>query len=163
MLNWENIFQKYQVKKIWNCKAISKCRMWTKNHLREWEIWFKQKNGLEWTMNGLKKPFRKKNQSEKSKRNSKNQSEMAACEQKTTSEKANFCSNTFFSLYIKFRAKKFHAAKTLASLLPFLFRCDQNHYSNLTSKIMKICEQMLKKRQRLNTIQILWVVKKKCT
>ena len=30
--------------------------------------------------------------------NSKNQSEIAACEQKTTSEKANFCSNTVFSL-----------------------------------------------------------------
>ena len=29
---------------------------------------------------------------------SKNQSEIAACEQKTTSEKANFCSNTVFSL-----------------------------------------------------------------
>ena len=28
----------------------------------------------------------------------KNQSEIAACEQKTTSEKANFCSNTVFSL-----------------------------------------------------------------
>ena len=74
---------------------------------------------------------------------------------KTTSEKANFCSNTVFSLYFKFRAKKFHAAKALAFSLPFLFRRDQNHYSNLTSKIMKMCEQILKKRQRPNTIQIL--------
>ena len=31
----------------------------------------------------------------------KNQSEIAACEQKTTSEKANFCSHTVFSLYFK--------------------------------------------------------------
>ena len=29
-------------------------------------------------------------------KNSKNQSEIAVCEQKTTSEKANFCSNTVF-------------------------------------------------------------------
>ena len=36
--------------------------------------------------------------------------------------------------------KKFHAAKPLAFLLHFLFRRDQNHYSNLTSKIMKMCE-----------------------
>ena len=85
----------------------------------------------------------------------KNQSEIAACEQKTTSEKANFCSNPVFSLYFKFRAKKFHAAKPLAFSLHFLFRRDQNHYSNLTSKIMKMCEQTLKKRQRPNTIQIL--------
>ena len=28
-----------------------------------------------------------------------NQSEIAVCEQKTTSEKANFCSNTVFSLF----------------------------------------------------------------
>ena len=78
-------------------------------------------------------------------KNCKNQSEIAACEQKTTSEKANFCSNTVFSLYFKFRAKKFHAAKPLAFSLHFLFRRDQNHYSNLTSKIMKMCEQFLKK------------------
>ena len=111
-------------------------------------------------MNGLAKPFRKKSDPQ-NRKNSKNQSEIAACEQKTTSEKANFCSNTVFSLYLKFRAKKFHAAKPLAFSLHFLFRRDQNYYSNLTSKIMKMCEQILKKkkRQRPNTIQILWIVK----
>ena len=75
----------------------------------------------------------------------KNKSEIAACEQKTTSEKAKFCSNTIFSLYVKIRAKKFHAAKPLAFSLHFLFRRDQNHYFNLTSKIMKMCEQIFKK------------------
>ena len=74
---------------------------------------------------------------------------------KTTTEKPKFCSNTIFAIYFKIRAKKIHAAKPLAFLLHFLFRRDQNHYSNLTSKIMKICEQILKKRQRPNTIQIL--------
>ena len=34
-----------------------------------------------------------------------NQSEIAACEQKTNSEKAHFCSNTVFPLYFKIRAK----------------------------------------------------------
>ena len=105
-------------------------------------------------MNGLGKPFRKKIRSKKSK-NCKNQSEIAACEQKATSEKANFCSNPVFSLYFKIRAQTFHAAKPLAFSLHFLFRRDQNHYSNLTSKIMKMCEQILKKRQLPNTIQIL--------
>ena len=98
-------------------------------------------------MNGLEKPFRKKSDL-KNRKNSKNQSEIAACEQKTTSEKANFCSNTVFSLYFKFGAKKFHAAKPLAFSLHFLFRRDQNHYSNLTSKIMKMCEQILKKKKK---------------
>ena len=64
---------------------------------------------------------------------------------KTTTEKTNFCSNTVFSLYLKISAKKIHAAKPLAFSLHFLFRCDQNHHSNLTSKIMKMCEQILKK------------------
>ena len=74
----------------------------------------------------------------KNRKNSKNQSEIAACEQKTTTDKAKFCSNTVFSLYFKIRAKKFHAAKPLAFSLHFLFRRDQNHYSNLTSKITKM-------------------------
>ena len=95
-------------------------------------------------MNGLGKPFRKKILSKKSKKqNRQNQSEIAACEQKTTSEKANFSSNTVFSLYFKLRAKKFRR-KTTRSFAP-LFRRDQHHYSNLTSKIMKMCEQILKK------------------
>ena len=93
--------------------------------------------------------------SKKIEKTEKNQSEIAACEQKTTSEKANFFSNIVFSLYFKFRAKKFHAVKPLAFSLHFLFRRDQNHYSSLTSKIMKMCEQILKKRQRPITIQIL--------
>ena len=50
-------------------------------------------------MNGLGKLFRKKFDP-KNRKNSKNQGEIAACE-KTTSEKANFCSNTVFSLYFK--------------------------------------------------------------
>ena len=97
-------------------------------------------------MNGLGKPFRKKSDPKNRKKNSKNQSEIATCEQKTTTEKPNFCSNTVFSLYLKIRAKKIHAAKPLAFSLHFLFRRDQNHYSNLTSKIMKMCEQILKKK-----------------
>ena len=98
-------------------------------------------------MNGLEKPFRKKSDPKNRKKTVKNQSEIAACEQKTTTDKANFCSNTVFSLYFKIRAKKFHAAKPLAFSLHFLFRRDQNHYSNLTSKIMKMCEQILKKKK----------------
>ena len=46
---------------------------------------------------------------------------------------------------LKLEQKKIHAAKPLAFSLHFLFRRDQNHYSNLTSNIMKMCEQILKK------------------
>ena len=64
---------------------------------------------------------------EKTVNQKKSKSEMAAYEQKTTSEKANFCSNIVLSLYFKFGAKKFHDAKPLAFSLHFLFRRDQNH------------------------------------
>ena len=116
-----------------------------------------KKLGPEWAVNGLGKLFRKSDP--KNRKNSKNQSEISACELKTTTEKPNFCSNTVFSLYFKIRVKNIHDAKPLAFSLRFLFWRDQNHHSNLTSKIMKMCEQILKKRQRHNTIQILWIVK----
>ena len=41
--------------------------------------------------------------------------------------------------------RKNQAAKPLAFSLHFLFRRDQNQYSNLTYKIIKMCEQILKK------------------
>ena len=65
---------------------------------------------------------------------------------------------TTFSLYFKIRVKKFHAAKPLAFLLHFLFRCDQNHYSNLTSK-MKASEQIFKKDSAPIQFKF-WIVKK---
>ena len=85
-----------------------------------------------------------KNPIQKIEKTVKNQIEIAAYEQKTTSKKANYCSNTVFSVYFIFKAKKFQAAKPVAFSLHFLFWRDQNHYSNLTSEIMKMCEQILK-------------------
>ena len=95
---------------------------------------------MDWENHLEKNPVKKIEKTEKIK------AKLPHVNKKTTSEKANFCSNTVFSLYFKFRAKKFHAAKPLAFSLHFLFRRDQNHYSNLTSKIMKMCEQILKKK-----------------
>ena len=108
------------------------------------EIWLKQKTRPRMNYQWVGKTLWKKSDP-KNRKNQKNQSEIAACEQKTNSERANFCSNTVFSLYFKLRVKKFYSTKPLAFLLHFLFRRDQNHDSNLTSKIMKMCEQILKK------------------
>ena len=47
-----------------------------------------------------------KNSIQKIEENAKIQSENTACEQKTTRYKANFCSNTVFSLYFIIRLKK---------------------------------------------------------
>ena len=126
----KKFWQKEQKKPENYCKNAT-CEQKTTSE--KWKSGSK-KQGLGLTMNGLGKPFRKKIRSKKSKNRLKNQSEIAACEQKTTSETANFCSTAVFALYFKIRAKKNHAAKPLAFSLHFLFRREQNHYSNLTSK-----------------------------
>ena len=68
---------------------------------------------------------------------------------------------TMKKLGLEWTMKQPHANKKplFPFSLHFMFRRDQIHYSNLTSKIMKMGEQILKKRQRPNTIQILWTVK----
>ena len=96
----------------------------------KWKFSFK-KIGPEWTINGKGKRFKKSDP-----KKSKNQWN-AACAQKTTSEKANFRSNTVFSLCFEIRAKKIQATKPLTFSLQLLFRRDQNHYSKLTSKSWK--------------------------
>ena len=60
--------------------------------------------------------------------------EDAACEQKTTSERANFYSNTFFSLYFKIRMKKNYAAK------PLDFR--STSCFGMTKMITPICQNL---------------------
>ena len=93
---------------------------------------------MDWENHLEKNPMQKK-----SKKNSKNQSEIDTFEQKNQKRESEF----LFKHYFKIRAKKFYAAKTLAFSFHFLFRRDENRYSNLTSKIMKKCEQIFKKRQ----------------
>ena len=56
-----------------------------------------------------------------------------------------FVQTPFSHSTLKLEQKTIHATKPLASSLHFLFRRDQNHHSNLTSKNMKMCEQILKK------------------
>ena len=64
-------------------------------------------------MTGLGKPFRKKSDP-KNRKNTKHQSEIAVnVNKKITSETANFCSKTVFSLYVKFRAKNFAPQTTI--------------------------------------------------
>ena len=102
-------------------------------------------------MNGLGKPFRKKS-NPKNRKNSKNQSEIAACEQKKPLPRNRiFVQTPFAQSTLKLERKKNHAAKPHAFSLHFLFRRDQNHYSNLTSKIMKMCEHILKTAPQYNS------------
>ena len=95
---------------------------------------------MDWKKHLEKHPIQKKE------KNSKNRSEITACEQKTTSKTANFCSNTIYSLCFKIRPKNF------TPRIPSRFRScrrDQNHYSSLTSKIMKMCEEISKTHRRI--------------
>ena len=56
-----------------------------------------------------------------------------------------FVQTPFSHSTLSLERKKFHASKPLAFSLHFLFRRDQNPY-NLTSEIMKMCEQILKEK-----------------
>ena len=87
---------------------------------------YNSKNGLwmDWENHLEKNPI------QKIEKNSKNQSEIVACEQKIISEKANFCSNTVFARYFKIKVKILAGTKSLVFSLHFLFRRDQNLYSN---------------------------------
>ena len=69
-----------------------------KNHKREREIWFQKnrpRNNYEWSGNTIKKKVRPK---KFEKKNSKLHCKMAASEQQNTSQEANFCLNSDFSL-----------------------------------------------------------------
>ena len=153
-MNWGNHFLKNQIKKQKinvrilhvNRKPIARKKIWCKQQSRPRMNWMDWEKRIE--NNRIQKIEKK---------NSKNESVIGACEQKTTSEKENFCSNTVFLLYFKIRAKKFHAANALAFSLSFLFQRDQNHYSIWLQKSWKSVNRSQKKRP--NTIQILWIVK----
>ena len=68
-------------------------------------------------MNGLEKLFRKKSDP-KNRKNSKNQSEIAACEQKTTSETANFVQTSFSHSTLNLEQKN-SSRKTTRLFAPF--------------------------------------------
>ena len=97
-------------------------------------------------MNGLvfSKPFRKKSDPT-NRKNSKHQSKIATCEKKPLARKRIFVQIPFSHSTLNLERKNFTPQKTIAFSLHFLFRRDQNHYTNLISKIMKMCEQILKK------------------
>ena len=68
-----------------------------------------------------------------------------------------FVQTPFSHSTLKSEWKKSTPQKPLSFLLHFMFRRDQNHYSNLISKIMKMWEQILKikKKQKNITGQVL--------
>ena len=111
----------------------------------KWKFGSQKKLGLEWAINGLGKPFRK-NPIQKIEKTVKIKVKLPHVDKKPLARKRNFVQTPFLNSTFKLERKKIHAAKPLAFSLHFLFRRDQNHHSNLTSKIMKMCEQILKKK-----------------
>ena len=89
-------------------------------------------------MNGWGK-LSKTIRSKKSKKG-KNQSEIATCEQKPQARKRIFTQTP-----LKLEQKNFTSQNHWLLRFTSCFGVTKNHYSNLTSKIMKICEQNLRK------------------
>ena len=101
-------------------------------------------------MNGLEKPFRKKS-NPKNEKIVKAKVKLLHVNKKPLARKRIFVQTPFSRSTSKLEQTNF----TPQNYSLFLFRRDQNHDSNWTSKIRKMCEQILKRRQRPNTIQIL--------
>ena len=93
-----------------------------------------QTNRIRINSEWIEKTISKKIQSKKLKKR-KNQSEIAASEQKTTHEKANFCSNTGFSPYFKISVKTFtpqnHSLFPLWARPNSLLQFDFNNHENV--------------------------------
>ena len=92
-------------------------------------------------MNRLGKPFRKK-PIQTIKKTVKIRVKLPHVNKKPLPRNRIFVQTPLSHSTLKLERKKF----TPQNHSLFLFRRDQNHYSNLTSKIMKMCEQILKKK-----------------
>ena len=110
------------------------------------EIWLKQKTRprMNYECNG--KTIKKKKDPKVEKKTVEIKVKLPHVNKKPLAGNRIFVQTPFFHSTFELEQKKYHSAKPLAFLLHFLFRCDQNHYSNLTSKIMKMCEQILKRK-----------------
>ena len=97
-------------------------------------------------LKGLGKPFRKKSDP-KNRKTVKIRVKLPHVNKKPLPRHRIFVQTPFSESTLKLERKNSRRKTTRFSLY-FLFRRDQNHYSNLTSKIMKMCEQILKKRKK---------------
>ena len=102
-------------------------------------------------MNGLRKPFRKKTIQKNEKKTVKIKVKLPHVNKKPLARKRIFVQTAFSHSTLNLERKTFHAANPLAFSHHFLLRRDQTHYSNLTSTIMKMCEQILKKHSPMNS------------
>ena len=98
-------------------------------------------------MNG--KPFRKKCNKQNRKKTLKMKVKLPHVNKKQLARKRNFVQTPFSHSTLKL-GPKISRRKTTRFFASFrlrhMFWRDHNHYSNLTSKVMKICEQIFKKK-----------------
>ena len=97
-------FPKKSHKKTENQRQNAACEQETTSKKEKFSSIKKTRPRLNYEWNG--KTIQKKS-SQRNLKKSENQVEMAACEQKTASEKAIFCSNIVLPLYFKMRVKNF--------------------------------------------------------
>ena len=101
-----------------------------------------KKLGLEWTMNGLGKPF-VKNPIQKMEKLIKNQCQIAACEQKNYKRESKFLfKHTFLTLTLKSKPLSY---KTTRFFAPLAVPAWPKSLFQFYLKIMKMCEHILKK------------------
>ena len=103
---------------------------------REMDIYFKQK-----TRPRMNYKWMGKNTIQKIEKTEKNKVKLPHVNKKRLARKRIPVQTPFSHSTLNY-SEKFQATKALHAVsLHFLFRGDLNHYSNLTSKIMRMCEQ----------------------
>ena len=107
--------------------------------------WLNRKLDIERTMKGLEKPFRKKFEPKNWKNSKKKiKVKLPHVNKKPLPIKRIFVQSPYSHSTLNLERTSFTPQNhsLFRSQNHFLFRRDQNHYSNLTSKIMKMCKQI---------------------
>ena len=146
-MNWEKTFLKKSNKKTEKKQKINvKMPHVNKKPLaRNWNLIQTKKLGLEWAVNGLGKPFRKK-PIQKIEKTVKIRVKFPHVNKRPLPINRIFVQTPFSHSTLKLDRKKFTPQNHSLFRSNSCFRRDQNHFSNLTSKIMKMCEQIFKKK-----------------
>ena len=141
----KTISRKISSKNLYKCrKSKLKCACEQKSTSKKLKFGFKKKLGLKWTMNRSGKSLRKKIRSKKSKK-AKIKVKLQHVNKNPLARKRNFVQTPCSHSTLKLELKNFTPQNHSLFRSTFLFRRDQNHCFNLTSKIIKMSEQILKK------------------
>ena len=160
-MNWENHFLKNQIKNKKKKKINVRMPHVNKQTTsKKWKFNSNKKLGQEWAVNGLRKPFRKKIRSIKSRKQLKSRVKLPHVNKKPLPRNQIFVQTPFSYSTLKLERKKFTSQNHWLFCSISCFGVTKITIPIWLQRSWKCVNRSLKKRPRPNTIQILWIVKK---